>query len=125
MRLDPGFWGIFQDVLDAADDEGIDVELVSGYRSLKEQARLYAQYRAGRSSLPAAPPGASYHNFGLAIDVAARPSAALQRVGEIAEDFGLRWGGHFGDPPHIDWGSKIPLATAKKRFRENRLVEVE
>lgn len=39
----------------------------SGYRSMQEQARLYAAYLAGTGNL-AAPPGRSMHNFGLAAD---------------------------------------------------------
>lgn len=41
----------------------------SGYRSFAEQARLYADYLAGvPGQAPAAPPGHSMHNFGLASD---------------------------------------------------------
>ena len=40
----------------------------SGYRSYARQAQLYADYLAGRQSAPAAPPGTSMHNFGLASD---------------------------------------------------------
>ena len=36
----------------------------SSYRSWARQAALYAAYKAGLSSLPAAPPGHSYHNIG-------------------------------------------------------------
>lgn len=41
----------------------------SGYRSFAEQARLYQAYLAGvPGQAPAAPPGSSLHNFGLASD---------------------------------------------------------
>lgn len=41
----------------------------SGYRSLAEQARLYARWLARvPGQAPAAPPGSSNHNFGLASD---------------------------------------------------------
>lgn len=41
----------------------------SGYRSIAEQTRLYQRYLAGvRGQAPAAPPGRSMHNFGLASD---------------------------------------------------------
>lgn len=41
----------------------------SGYRSYEEQASLYADYMAGvPGQAPAAPPGSSMHNFGLASD---------------------------------------------------------
>lgn len=41
----------------------------SGYRSIEEQTRLYQRYLAGvPGQAPAAPPGRSMHNFGLASD---------------------------------------------------------
>jgi LAS superfamily LD-carboxypeptidase LdcB len=41
----------------------------SGWRSVDSQRRLYALYKAGRGPV-AAPPGASHHNCGHAIDYA-------------------------------------------------------
>ena len=41
----------------------------SSYRSWTQQAALYARYKSGISKLPAAPPGHSYHNIGLALDI--------------------------------------------------------
>ena len=26
-----------------------------------------------------------------------------REAGLLAEDFGFKWGGHFGDGPHIEW----------------------
>lgn len=49
-----------------------------GFRSLEEQAVLWAKYQAGGPK--AAPPGKSAHNFGLAIDLALDGS----------QDFGLQ-----------------------------------
>ena len=48
--------------------------VVSGFRSLKEQAKLWLAYKAhldgtGPPAPRAAPPGKSAHNYGLAIDV--------------------------------------------------------
>lgn len=45
-----------------------------GYRTLEQQAALFAKYQAGGPR--AAPPGKSPHNFGLAIDVALDGSEA-------------------------------------------------
>lgn len=46
---------------------GTPYHVSSGYRSMSEQAGLYAAYLAGRGNL-AAPPGSSLHNYGLATD---------------------------------------------------------
>ena len=38
-------------------------------RDTSEQARLYANYKAGLSTIPANPPGSSFHEYGLAVDL--------------------------------------------------------
>lgn len=48
---------------------GYSGTVTSGKRSAVEQSRLYQAYIArGRTGLPAAPPGRSAHEYGLAID---------------------------------------------------------
>src|SRR3981189_1821241 len=44
--------------------------VTSVYRSLADQARLYAKWKAGQSRLPVAPPGRSKHQYRLAFDLA-------------------------------------------------------
>lgn len=55
-----------------------------GYRSLDEQASLYAKYQAGGPR--AAPAGRSAHNYGLAVDVVldASEKAGLQALWDTA-----------------------------------------
>lgn len=107
-------------------DEGVvdAVELVSAYRSTRDQRRLYADWQAGRSDLPAAEPGTSFHEVGLAVDVAVSPDFALADFGEFAESRGFRWGGRFGDPVHIDAGNVVQLEEARVGFKPRQLVEV-
>lgn len=47
---------------------GYSGTVTSGVRSSTKQRQLYLDYVNGRSSLPAAPPGRSAHEYGLAID---------------------------------------------------------
>lgn len=129
IRLDPDFAELFDAVASEALEKGIieDIELVSGYRDAKLQARLYADWRSGRSTLPAAKPGTSFHESGLAVDVAVSPPEALTDFGHFAESRGLRWGGRFDDPVHFDVGDSLTLGEAKARFARIRsagLVEV-
>jgi len=44
--------------------------VTSGFRDIAKQAKLYEAYIRGQSSIPAAPPGRSMHNYGLAFDLA-------------------------------------------------------
>ncbi len=71
----------------------------SAFRTYAEQARLYRRYLAGQSRYPVAPPGSSYHEYGRAIDVVARPEA-LRRVGLMWRAAGGTWGGE-RDPIHF------------------------
>lgn len=78
---------------------GYASRITSTVRSFQKQASLFAAYRSGRSKYPAAPPGHSAHERGLAFDVAA-PLDGLQQAGALAPLWGLRWGGD-RDPVHF------------------------
>ena len=47
---------------------GLKPVITSGFRDWAEQDLLYKRYLAGKSRFPAAPPGQSAHNYGLAFD---------------------------------------------------------
>jgi len=79
--------------------------VTSAYRSQAKQQRLYAAYMSGLSKIPAAPPGGSLHNFGLAFDMARigiDPFAdpLLAWLGRVWEYWGGRYGG-IRDPVHF------------------------
>jgi len=80
---------------------GVVVRLTSVVRSTASQRRLYDAYLArGRTGLPAAAPGTSTHEYGLAFDaVVAR--GRLSEFVRIAECAGLKWAGA-RDPVHFD-----------------------
>lgn len=87
-----------------AELNGLRPRVTSTYRSIAKQEQLYRDYLAGRSKLPAARPGYSLHNYGLAFDMVSEDNKWL---GEVWESVGGRWGGRFGDPVHFDTGQKI------------------
>lgn len=79
--------------------------VTSARRSPVDQYRLYDLYRRGLSDLPAARPGTSLHEYGLAFDLA-RPG--VDPLGDtILYDLGeawTAWGGVWGqsrDPVHF------------------------
>ena len=86
--------------LDELDALGYSPQVTSGRRSTREQARLYQLYIAGRSRLPAAPPGRSAHEYGLAIDVWAGNGQQGSMM-ELLEG----WGGELvpNDAPHVQY----------------------
>ena len=77
----------------------------STYRSWRKQKYLYNEWIMGRSVIPAAPPGRSLHEQGLAFDMA-RPGVdpltdpLLNWLGSVWSS----WGGQYGgarDPVHF------------------------
>jgi len=59
--------------VDIAEYYGAPVYVTSGLRSRAEQDRLYKRYMAGQSRFPAAPPGRSAHEHGMAFDSVVPP----------------------------------------------------
>jgi LAS superfamily LD-carboxypeptidase LdcB len=99
--LNPEVAGRVRTALERARAAGLSVTIVSTYRSIREQQRLYDAWLArGRRGLPAAVPGRSTHNYGYAVDVAVA-GGQLQRFVRIAECAGLKWAGA-RDPVHFD-----------------------
>ena len=79
--------------------------VTSGRRSRSKQARLYAAWRSGKSKIPAAPPGTSLHQYGLAVDMARigvdpLNDPLLNYLGALWRHYGGTWGGA-RDPVHF------------------------
>ncbi len=81
------------------------LRVTSARRSFREQSALYARFLRGESKLPAAPPGRSLHQLGLAFDLA-RPGidpfqdSLLEQLGAIWNSMGGNW--HPSDPVHFE-----------------------
>jgi hypothetical protein len=72
------------------------LKINSAFRSREEQERLYALYQSGRG-LPAAPPGSSLHERGLAVDIQNyNDPAAVSALNRQGLRQTVR-----GDPPHF------------------------
>lgn len=93
--------------------------IVQSFRSAADQARLYAQGRTTPGKIVThAKPGSSYHEWGLAFDVAiadakGQPSwpndvALWTQIGRLGEELGLTWGGRFPDPDYGHFELRIP-----------------
>ncbi len=124
VQVDADFADLLLDWADLLGQEGIQIRVTSGFRSLQEQRGLFA--RLGKRGL-AARPGLSYHNYGLALDFVTTPRSAQSLAGELAESLGLRWGGRFrpADPVHIDAGNFLPIEEARKMGFPGTLVTLE
>jgi hypothetical protein len=104
----PEFATRFEQFVKRANEEGIPIKPGSGFRDANEQAAIYADKQAGNRGsiqhLPVAPPYASGHQYGLASDFSGAKPSDYGRLGEIATETGLNYGGKFGDPIHVQYG---------------------
>jgi hypothetical protein len=83
---------------------GLSPRVSSARRSHAQQALLYRRFLAGQSRFPAAPPGSSTHELGLAFDLWVNDESQLTDLGHVWEQMGGVWGGHFHDPIHFEAG---------------------
>lgn len=115
---------------------GLDIVFTQGLRSMAEQEAIYAQGRTKPGPIVShAKPGQSYHNYGLAFDIAIVKDGRVTwddkvdvdeddvpdyvEVGEIGEQLGMEWGGRWKrqDLPHfqLSFGLSIQdLQTGKR-----------
>lgn len=105
-------------------DAGINLVITSTLRTYAEQDQFYAQGRRHTGKIVTnAKPGFSYHNFGLAFDVAVKlPDGSVtweanwNLIGEIGKSVGFAWGGDFksfSDKPHFEYSNGLTLASLR------------
>jgi peptidoglycan L-alanyl-D-glutamate endopeptidase CwlK len=134
-KLDPSIQRMAQQVLVDAASQGIDLVVTQGLRDNALQAELYAKGRTTPGPIVTnAPPGSSWHNFGLAFDVAVlkdgkatwpEDEALWQRIGAIGKAVGLDWGGDFHtikDRPHFEYHPGMTLAMARAGQRPGTAI---
>jgi len=95
--------------------EGFDVRVMAGFRTFREQRERFEQGRTASGSIVTDyEAGHSWHNYGLAVDLALNDeegnpawpeesSPYWQRLGDVAMTHDVIWGGTFGYPGHIEY----------------------
>lgn len=138
-HLHPAIRGMAQALLDKAKAEGIDLRITFGLRTFEQQQALYDQGRTKPGNIVTkARPGQSFHNYGLAIDVApfvnGNPdwkSTLWDRIGELGESIGFSWGGrwktikdlpHFEYPPKTSYTKLMELKNAGKVDKDGYVI---
>ena len=111
LKLDVRIRKPVQDFINDAYNQGIKLRITQGFRSFEEQNQLYAQGRTKPGSkVTNAKGGQSYHNYGLAVDVAPLENGEINwngdwnRIGKTGIQHGFEWGGNFKsiiDKPHF------------------------
>ena len=108
-ELDPWFAPYANYLYDVALANGLSPVVTSAFRSIQKQATLYDRYLRGLSDLPAAPPGRSLHNYGLAFDLVVHSgyrSDAQEALGRFWRSIGGHW--YPSDPVHFEAPVSLP-----------------
>lgn len=105
---------------------GAEVKIIGGYRTYAEQDALYAQGRTKPGPVVTkARGGFSNHNFATAWDVGIfkggkylEDSPLYSRLGELADDVGIEWGGNwkFRDEPHFEVRTGLTMEQKRQRI---------
>lgn len=96
--LAPEFRPYARALVEVAQKYGLRPRVSSTYRSLEEQRRLYERYVAGLHPYPVAPPGQSWHNYGLALDLVSTDNTWLGAVWR-------HWGGFWTPSDAVHFGA--------------------
>lgn len=129
-KLHPSIQPMAWQVISDAWNEGIPLVVTSTLRSMEEQQALYDQGRTKPGAIVTnALPGSSWHNYGLAFDVAVLKDGSpswptdnqvWSRVGAIGKKVGLSWGGDWSkipDRPHFEFHPGMTIADARAGVR--------
>lgn len=120
--LDSYVQRLLSELIRRCEDEHLYIKVTDGYRSFDEQNKLYSQGRSSSGKVVTnAKGGESYHNYGLAVDVAFKKGNTVtweqydmnhndvddwKEIGKIGEDIGFEWGGNWTslvDRPHFQY----------------------
>ncbi len=111
-------------IIELAAQEGYILTVVQGLRTFAEQDRLFKK----RPRVTKARGGQSYHNYGVAVDIAFIVNGKLswdeklyKNVGRWAGRVGLEWGGnwHFVDMPHLQLNNMPATARLLATYNAN------
>ncbi len=132
------------ELVDAAEEIGIDIVITDGFRSFEEQESLHQQGRSSAGNIVTyAEPGESYHNYGLAVDYALKLDDGsvvwdIERddndngrsdwfeVAEIGKSLGFEWGGDwnsFKDYPHLEMTFGLSIRELQKGWRPEDIID--
>jgi peptidoglycan L-alanyl-D-glutamate endopeptidase CwlK len=131
-KLHPSIQPLARKLIESAASNGIVLAITQGLRTNEEQERLYAQGRTAPGVIVTnARPGTSWHNYGLAFDVAIVVHDKItwpndvhlwKCIGELGKMHGLEWGGDFHtfvDRPHFEYHPGLTLLDAMQGKRPN------
>jgi LAS superfamily LD-carboxypeptidase LdcB len=128
-RVHPKFAPMILGVIDLAAQEGYNLTVTRGLASFAEQHALFLK----RPRVTKADAGQSYHNYGVAADIAFIVNGQIswddnlyRNVGRWASRIGLEWGGHwhFVDKPHLQLPNMPAVAVMRAAYDQGGIPNV-
>ena len=128
-ELHPKLTRKIEQLLITAQSEGLNVFLFEGLRTNERQQELYDS----GSGVTNAKAGQSFHNYGLAADLVFRDDEGnaswsmehdWQRLGQLGENLGLKWGGSFHDYGHFRLNTEMSIHEIQMLFETKGRDEV-
>lgn len=142
--LHPSIQPLAVKLIQLAARQGVNIVLVEGERTIEYQDSLYAQGRTTPGPVVSGVKGGeSWHNFGLAFDIAMvspgpkpKPGTASwpkgrdvwQQLGNLGKSLGMQWGGDFpklADYGHFEYHPGLTKADARAGKRPAVAGEVK
>lgn len=141
LLLHPTVIGYFKNFIEDAENElDITLRIVQGLRTFEEQNELYTHgrtkfYDAHGNKLGVvtnARAGASFHQYGLAVDVGILKENRIDwgfnysLLVPFAAKYGLSWGGNFKkikDKPHFEYSTKYNWRELLAMYNDKKFIE--
>jgi hypothetical protein len=121
--LDPVFAGRLAYVAKVSNTK---FKITDGFRSLEDQKKMYADYKAGKLQATAAVPGTSWHGSRLAVDTSSPPIRGMTNT-QLAK-YGLckplsKEGWHIQPIETAKMGAKCNMSLAPKEMEDDEVIE--
>lgn len=129
VTINKAYASSLQKMIDAARADGINLHLISGYRSIEEQQAIWdkgkwvtkngKKQRVTQDGRPIAKPGGSYHQWGGAFDANTKNAKSYNWLKANAKKFGFSRQNN--DPNHFYIGSKMTISQpAQKELTQSQ-----
>lgn len=131
--LHPKAVPIFTDFINECEDTfDITLKVIFGLRTFDEQAAIYAKGRTAPGPVVSnAKPGYSFHNYGLAIDIAELKDGKIswavkyEQFKPISDKYKLKWGGTFKslvDKPHYELSFGFTIRELFEKYNKKDFI---
>lgn len=115
LSLEPSTRASYRRALAQLRTQGVHVITTSTRRTKNEQRVLFRKFVTGQSKFPAALPGSSTHEIGIAIDLVPETPGTLPTIASVMAIHGFKWA-EARDCVHFTYRPDLALIRAPVDF---------